>query len=156
MEVRRSRELEELMEEAASRSGSGAHNWFLTERTAPGEAVMFGTAPDEVTRGHDEIIGGPKIADYEQAHEGAGIKLVQGHSEAYETEHAGWAITDTPIELNDVTHVPGRNVTIFVRDREGRAGWRRRFCPSSSRTICRTPGSPIAQAAASATDQAGH
>ena len=155
MEVRRSRELEELMEEARAARARGDDNWFH-ERTAPGEAVMFGTAPDEVTRGHDEIIGGPKIADYEQAHEGAGIKLVQGHSEAYETEHAGWAITDTPIELNDGTHVPGRNVTIFVRDREGQWLMAASFLSVVVSDDLLTPGSPIAQAAASATDQAGH
>ena len=148
MEVKRSPELEELMDQARAARERGDDDWFH-QRTAPGEVVLVGTAPGEVTRGHDEIISGPKIADYERVNEAAGFKMVQGDSEAYETEHAGWAITDFRIELKDGTHVPGREVTICVRDPEGQWLMGASLLSVVVSDDLLAPGSPLTQAGAS-------
>jgi hypothetical protein len=140
--VRRSPELEQLVHEAQAARDGGDDAWF-EERTAAGEVVQFGTAPGEVSRGYEEVHRS-KIADYEQAHEAAGFKMVIGDVEAYESGRAGWAITDVRFQLTDGSYVPARDITIFVRGPDDDWLIAATFLSVVARDELITPGSPLA------------
>lgn len=125
MKIKRSPELESFAREARRRSLAGDANWF-EQTTAHGEVTGFGTAPDEVARGRDAVLG-ITLEQVREMNAAAGLEMADAGEtdedvfEAYEAGDAGWIVTHGRFTMDDGTWAPNRIVTVAVRDPE--AGW---------------------------------
>jgi SnoaL-like domain len=125
--IRRSPELEEFAREARRRFMAGDDVWF-DQNTAHGEVTSFGTAPDEQSRGREEVLAltNEQIREMNAA---AGLaledveELEDSHVEAYEAGDTGWIVTQDRFTLDDGSWVANRVVTVVVRDGDG-DGWK--------------------------------
>lgn len=125
--ITRSPELEEFAREARRRFMAGDDLWF-EQTTAHGEVTSFGTAPDEQSRGREEVLAltSEQIREMNAA---AGLaledveELEDSDVEAYEAGDTGWIVTQDRVTLDNGSWVANRVVTVVVRDRNG-GGWK--------------------------------
>jgi hypothetical protein len=146
--IKRSPELEEFARERRRRVIAIDGTWF-EQTTAHGEVLSFGTAPDEQLRGREAVLAFT-LAQLEKIDTAAGPALADAEElegdtvEAYEAGDAGWIVTHDRHTLPDGSWAAHRNVTVVVRDGDGR-GWKRVL--SASQLLVPNdfllPGSPL-------------
>ena len=126
--VTRSPALEEFAREGRRRFETGDSAWF-ERTTALGEVSSFGTAPDEQSRGREDVLA--LTADQiHEMNESAGLAIASGDGqdtedevEAYQAGDAGWIVTHGRFTFEDGSWVANRIVNIVVRDSED-GGWK--------------------------------
>lgn len=125
--VTRSPELEEFAREGRRRFEAADASWFeLT--TALGEVTSFGTAPDEQSRGREDVLA-LTVEQIREMNEAAGLEIVADDSgdhdviEAYQAGDAGWIVTHGRFTFEDGSWVANRIVSVVVRDPEDN-GWK--------------------------------
>lgn len=125
--VDRSPELEEFAREGRRRFEAGDAAWF-EQTTAYGEVSSFGTAPNEESRGRDDVLA-LTTDQIREMNESAGLDLAgpegaeEDVMEAYQAGDVGWIVTHGRFTFEDGSWTPNRIVSVVVRDREG-AGWK--------------------------------
>ena len=127
--VTRSAELEEFAREGRHRFEGGDHAWF-EETTAFGEVASFGTAPDEQSRGRDDVLA-LTAEQIREMNEAAGLAITaadEGHGdedvvEAYQAGDAGWIVTHGRFTFDDGSWIANRVVSVVVRDPDD-GGWK--------------------------------
>ena len=147
MEVIRSPELEERARESHAAFEARDQEWF-THSLGEGEVIGFGTAPEEIFRGRDAILG-LTIEEIADLNERAGVKLEIDETEAYEAGDAGWILTHARFVLSDGSSVPTRSLTVVFREN---GKWKTGISGISVvvGNELLTPGSPIATRAGAA------
>jgi len=147
MEVNRSPELEERARESHAAFEARDNDWFRRS-LGEGQVIAFGTAPDEVFRGREAILG-LTVDEIAELNERAGIKLEIDETEAYEAGDAGWILTHAHFVLSDGSSVPTRSLTVVFReDGEWKTGISGISVVVGNDVL--TPGSPIATRAGAA------
>ncbi|HVC88189.1 MAG TPA: nuclear transport factor 2 family protein [Gaiellaceae bacterium] len=125
--VDRSPELEEFAREGRRRFEAGDTAWF-EQTTACGDVSSFGTAPDEQSRGRDEVLA-LTMEQVGEMNEAAGLDVAapeQGEDdvvEAYQAGDVGWIVTHGRFTFEDGSWTANRVVSVVVRDPEG-DGWK--------------------------------
>jgi SnoaL-like domain len=125
--VDRSPELEEFAREGRRRFEAGDTAWFQ-QTTAYGEVSSFGTAPDEQSRGRDEVLA-LTMEQVGKMSEAAGLDVAapkEGEEdvvEAYRAGDVGWIVTHGRFVFEDGSWTANRVVSVVVRDPEG-GGWK--------------------------------
>src|SRR5690349_5564044 len=96
--VTRSPELEEFAREGRRRFEAGDRAWF-EQTTASGEVSSFGTAPEEQSRGRDDVLA-LTVEQIREMNEAAGLPIAGDENagaddliEAYQAGDAGWIVT---------------------------------------------------------------
>jgi hypothetical protein len=126
--VDHSPELEEFAREGRRRFEAGDAAWF-EETTAHGAVSSFGTAPDEQSRGRDEVLA-LTMDQIREMNEAAGLDVAVPEEggeedvfEAYQAGDVGWIVTHGRFTFEDGSWTANRVVSIAVRDPEG-GGWK--------------------------------
>jgi len=127
--VTRSPELEEFAREGRRRFEAGDGAWF-EQTTAFGEVSSFGTAPEEQSRGRDDVLA-LTVEQIREMNDAAGLAIAAGDEgaveedliEAYQAGDAGWIVTHGRFIFDDGSWVANRIVSIVVRDPED-GGWK--------------------------------
>ena len=125
--VDRSAELEEFAREGRRRFGAGDGAWF-EQTTAHGQVSSFGTAPEEQSRGREDVLA-LTMDLVREMNEAAGLDITppdeedQDLVEAYRAGDAGWIVTHGRFTFEDGSWVANRVVNIVVRDPDG-GGWK--------------------------------
>ena len=126
--VDRSPELEEFAREGRRRFEAGDTAWF-EQTTAYGEVSSFGTAPDEQSRGRDEVLA-LTMDQVREMNEAAGLDVApapeEGEEDVVEAYHAGdvgWIVTHGRFTFEDGSWTANRVVSVVVRDPVG-GGWK--------------------------------
>jgi hypothetical protein len=125
--VDRSPELEEFAREGRRRFEAGDTAWF-EHTTAYGEVSSFGTAPDEQSRGRDEVLA-LTMEQVGEMNEAAGLDVAaleeveEDVVEAYQAGDVGWIVTHGRFTFEDGSWTANRVVSVVVRDTE-EAGWK--------------------------------
>lgn len=126
--VHRSRELEEFAREGRRRFETRDTAWF-EETTAHGEVSSFGTAPDEQSRGRDEVLA-LTMDQIGELNEAAGLDIAAPEEggeedvvEAYQAGDVGWIVTHGRFTFEDGSWTANRVVSVVVRDPEA-GGWK--------------------------------
>jgi hypothetical protein len=125
--VHRSPELEEFAREGRRRFGAGDAAWF-ERTTAYGEVSSFGTAPEEQSRGREEVLT-LTMEQVREMNEAAGLDVAapeEGEEdvvEAYQAGDVGWIVTHGRFTFEDGSWTANRVVSVVVRDPEG-DGWK--------------------------------
>ena len=140
-------EIERLIEESrqAYRDGNGDALRKMTS-THPA-ALMVGTDPQEIRKGHDAIVSSLET-DLSTASQ-AGLDFVAGETTAYSDGDLGWAITFGAFRLKDGTEIPTRSVSVLNRE-DGRWKFLQGVVSVAVPNSMLEVGSPLAQAFASA------
>lgn len=115
--ARRSVELEALAEESRRRFRAGDNEWFAAH-TAHGEVIAFGSAPEEIWRGRDAVLG-LTIEHIRAMNESAGLveeASSEAETEGYEAGDTGWIVSHGHFRLTDGSTVPTRAISLCVRD----------------------------------------
>jgi ketosteroid isomerase-like protein len=147
MAIERAPEIERLVEESrrAYRDGDAEALRGMTS-THPA-ALMVGTDPQEIRKGHDAIVSS-LTTDLSMTSQ-SGLEFIAGETTAYSDGDLGWATTFGAFRLKDGTEIPTRSVSILSRE-DGRwkflQGTISLAVPNSMLEV----GSPLAQAFASA------
>jgi ketosteroid isomerase-like protein len=147
MAIERAPEIERLVEESrrAYREGDGEALRRMTS-THPA-ALMVGTAPDEVRRGHDAIVTSLET-DLSMASQ-SGLDFVAGETTAYSDGDLGWATTFGAFRLADGTEIPSRAASVLGRE-DGEWKFLQSIISVAVPNSMLEVGSPLAQAYASA------
>jgi hypothetical protein len=125
--IKRSPELEEFAREGRRRFIAGDSAWF-EQTTAHGEVTSFGTAPDEESRGREEVLA-MTVDLITEMNAAQGVALTGPEEagddavEAYEAGDAGWIVSHDRFTLEDGSWAANRIVSVVVRDRHG-GGWK--------------------------------
>jgi len=120
--VTRSSELEEFAREGRRRFGAGDRAWF-EQTTALGEVSSFGTAPDEQSRGREEVLA-LTMDQIREMNEAAGLAVAaadereEDEVEAYQSGEVGWIVTHGRFTFEDGTWAANRVVSVVVREPE--------------------------------------
>lgn len=121
--VSRSTELEEFAREGRRRFGTGDGAWF-EETTAYGQVSSFGTAPEEQSRGREDVLA-LTMDQVREMNEAAGLDIAPPDEEdrdlieAYEAGDAGWIVTHGRFIFEDGSWTANRVITVVVRDPDG-------------------------------------
>ncbi|HUZ82295.1 MAG TPA: nuclear transport factor 2 family protein, partial [Gaiellaceae bacterium] len=113
--------------EGRRRFEAGDVAWF-EQTTASGEVTSFGTAPDEQSRGRDEVLA-LTMEQVAEMNEAAGLDVAapeEGEEdlvEAYQAGDVGWIVTHGRFTFEDGSWTANRVVSVVVRDPMG-GGWR--------------------------------
>jgi hypothetical protein len=127
--VTRSRELEEFAREGRRRFEAGDSAWFA-ETTASGEVSSFGTAPEEQSRGRDDVLA-LTVDQIREMNQAAGLAIAASDDrggeedliEAYQAGDAGWIVTHGRFTFDDGSWVANRIVSVLVCDPDD-GGWK--------------------------------
>lgn len=127
--VTRSPELVEFAHEGRRRFEAADSAWF-EQTTAAGEVSSFGTAPDEQSRGREDVLA-LTIEQIREMNDAAGLEIAtpdEGHEdedviEAYQAGDAGWIVTHGRFTFEDGSWVANRIVSVVVRDPDD-GGWK--------------------------------
>jgi len=126
--VTRSPELEEFAREGRRRFEAGYSAWF-EQTTASGEVSSFGTAPEEQSRGRDDVLA-LTVEQIREMNEAAGLPIAGDENagaddliEAYQAGDAGWIVTHGRFTFDDGSWVANRVVNVVVRDPDD-GGWK--------------------------------
>jgi hypothetical protein len=126
--VERSQELEEFAREGRRRFEAGDNSWF-EQTTAYGEVSSFGTAPEEQSRGREDVLA-LTAEQIREMNETAGLDLAAPETdgeedlmEAYQAGEVGWIVTHGRFTFEDGSWTPNRVVSVVVRDADG-GGWK--------------------------------
>jgi hypothetical protein len=125
----RSPELEEFAREGRRRFEAADSAWF-EQTTAFGEVSSFGTAPEEQSRGRDDVLA-LTTGQIREMNEAAGLAIAGAGAgpdddevvEAYQAGDAGWIVTHGRFSFEDGSWVANRVVNVVVRDPDD-GGWK--------------------------------
>lgn len=128
--VDRSSELEEFAREGRRRFEAGDTAWF-EQTTAFGAVSSFGTAPDEQSRGREDVLA-LTMDQIGEMNEASGLDIAAPEDdgdgdedvvEAYQAGDVGWIVTHGRFTFEDGSWTANRVVSVVVRDPDG-SGWR--------------------------------
>ena len=147
MAIERAPEIERLIEESrrAYRAGDGEALRQMTSKHSA--ALMVGTDPQEIRRGHDAIVGSLET-DLSMASQG-GLDFVAGETTAYKDGDLGWATSFGAFRLRDGTEIPTRTMSIMSRE-DGEWKFLQGMISTAVPNSMLEVDSPLAQAFASA------
>ena len=116
MEVRRSAELAELAEEGQRAWRRGDSQWFAAHM-ADGEVAAYGTAPEEVWRGREQLLALDRDR-VRELNEEVGIvdEETARKVETYQVGDTGILVTHTSFLLEDGSSIPLRSMTVLARE----------------------------------------
>lgn len=124
----RSPELEEFAREGRRRFEAGDTSWF-EQTTGYGDVTSFGTAPDEQSRGRDDVLA-LTIDQIREMNESAGLDIAAPEGgdeedvvEAYAAGDVGWIVTHGRFTFEDGSWTANRIISVVVRDPVG-GGWK--------------------------------
>ncbi len=114
MAIERAPEIERLLEESrrAFRSGDVETMSRMTSRHP--SALVIGTDPAEVWRGHDAIV--TALEAETRASGDRGPEFIPGEATAYSDGDVGWAIQFGAFRLTDGTEIPTRSMSVLHRE----------------------------------------
>lgn len=131
--VSRSTELEEFAREGRRRFEACDEEWF-EQTTAHGLVSSFGTAPDEQSRGRDDVLA-LTTDQVRELNEAAGLDIAPSNEEdedlieAYQAGDAGWIVTHGRFTFEDGSWTANRVINVVVRDPDS-GEWRSVFTAS--------------------------
>ena len=122
IKVTRSPELEEFAREGRRRFEAADTAWF-EQTTAHGDVSSFGTAPEEQSRGRENVLA-LTTDQIREMNEAAGLAIVATDDgqdddeviEAYQAGDAGWIVTHGRFSFDDGSWVANRIVNVVLRD----------------------------------------
>lgn len=146
--VTRSTELEEFAREGRRRFEAGDGAWF-EQVTAHGQVSSFGTAPEEQSRGREDVLA-LTMDQVREMNEAAGLDLAppdeedQDLIEAYQAGDAGWIVTHGRFTFEDGSWTANRVINVVVRDSDS-GEWKSVFTASQLLVPNELlePGSPL-------------
>ena len=146
--VSRSTELEEFAREGRRRFEAGDESWF-EQSTAHGQVSSFGTAPEEQSRGRDDVLA-LTMDHVREMNEAEGLDIAppdqedQDLIEAYQAGEAGWIVTHGRFTFEDGSWAANRVINVVVRDPDG-GEWKSVFTASQLLVPNELlePGSPL-------------
>jgi len=144
MDIERSPELEKLAEEAHAAWERGDSQWFA-DHLSPHDPIMFGSAPEEETRGA-EAIGESAAAVFAERDAWPVRSVHRRVLDARRCGDIGWTLVESRWEFEDGSYLPVRGVTITHYEDGIWKAVVNLTAPAFSNDLIR-PGSPILQPA---------
>jgi ketosteroid isomerase-like protein len=112
--IERAPEIERLVRESHEVFIAGDVDALARMTSRHPSALMIGSDPDEVWKGHEAIVGALKV-ETGTARE-RDFKFVPGETTAYADGDVGWAMTLGAFHLADGTELPTRSMSVLHRE----------------------------------------